>query len=311
MSNPDTDTPKPSLIGLASALGAPDFADTRGAAAAPQSLRDAGLLAAIRRHGLAANWDQIFEAPTGERLPALAALLRTLADKTAASVEAGLLPIVIGGDHAIAAGTWRGVGRALGQAPGLIWIDAHLDAHTPESSPSGNPHGMPLAALLGFGSPAMTALDGPALDPHRIAVIGVRSFETAEADLLQRLGVRVFTLREINRRSLAVVFADALAIAGCAGRPFGVSIDLDAIDPQEAPGVTTPVAGGLKGNELGLALRGLLRHRQLVAFEIAEYSPIRDRDGMTAQLALALIASASAELQAKAFPSATVNREKG
>ncbi|PKO91381.1 MAG: arginase [Betaproteobacteria bacterium HGW-Betaproteobacteria-10] len=293
MFNSTADTPRLRLIGVASALGAPDFAATRGTAAAPQALRQAGILTAIRRHGLNASWDAMIETPPGERLPALAVLLRTLADKTAACVAAAALPVILGGDHAIAAGTWRGVGRALGQAPGLIWIDAHLDAHTPESSPSGNPHGMPLAALLGFGSPAMTGIDGPKLDPQRVAVIGARSFETAEAELLQRLGVKVFTMKEISRRGLGAIFAEALAIAGGDGCPFGVSIDLDAIDPREAPGVSTPVSGGLKGDELCLALRGLLRHRQLVAFEMSEYAPGLDPFGISQRLAISLIESAS------------------
>lgn len=293
MFNPAADSPTLCLIGVASALGAPDFAGTRGAAAAPQALRQAGVLTAIRRHGLNAGWEAMIEAPPGERLPALAALLRTLADKTAACVAAGMRPLILGGDHAIAAGTWRGVGRALGRAPGLIWIDAHLDAHTPESSPSGNPHGMPLAALLGFGSPAMTGIEGPKLDPQRVAVIGVHSFETAEAELLQRLGVKVFTMKEISRRSLATVFAAALAIAGRDGQPFGVSIDLDAIDPREAPGVSTPVAGGLKGDALCLALEGLLRHRQLAAFEMSEFAPALDPLGVSQRLALRLIERAS------------------
>ena len=168
------------LIGVASALGAPDFATARGAQAAPQTLRSMGIVDAARRGGFAAHWQCTIEAPDGARLPALGVLLRNVADAVAASVAESAIPLIIGGDHSLAAGTWRGVGRALGYAPGLIWIDAHLDAHTPASSPSGNPHGMPLAALLGAGSAQMTEIDGPPLDAQRVALIGAHSFEEAE-----------------------------------------------------------------------------------------------------------------------------------
>ena len=292
MSSPVAMTQNLHLIGVASALGAPDFDTSRSSAAAPECLRQTGLLAAIRRNGLSARWHAHIETAPGQRLTALAAVLHEVAELAATSVAAHATPVIIGGDHAIAAGTWRGIGRALGKAPGLIWIDAHLDAHTPESSPSGNPHGMPLAALLGHGSPAMTDIDGPMLDARRVAVIGIRSFEPAEASLLEKLGVSVFRMAEIDQRGLAAVFADALAVASRDGSPFGISIDLDAIDPLDAPGVMTPVSGGIKGNDLRLAISGVLRLPQLAGFEIAEYCPDRDPHGMTARLAIDLIESA-------------------
>lgn len=294
MSSPVALAPMLRVIGVASALGAPDFGTTRGAQAAPHTLRRMGLLAAIQRNGLDAVWSSTIETPEGDRLPALGALLREVADEVAASVANGAIPVVIGGDHALAAGTWRGVGRALGRAPGLIWVDAHLDAHTADTSLSGNPHGMSLAAVLGAGAPLMTDIEGPTLDAQRVVVVGAHSFEPEEARLLATLGATVFEMAEIRRRGLAAVFADAVQIAGSDGAPFGLSIDLDAIDPLLAPGVATPVAGGLAGGELRLAIAGVLRNRQFVALEIAEYCPDRDPLDMTARLAIDLLESACA-----------------
>lgn len=280
------------FIGVASALGAPLSEGHPGPAAGPQVLRRRGVVTAARRCGMDAAWGASIEAPGGPRWPALGALLEEVARVVAATLAGGGVPVVLGGDHAMAAGTWRGVGRALGVAPGLLWIDAHLDAHTPGSSPSGNPHGMPLAALLGLGAPAMTDLAGPRLDPRRVAVLGARSFEAAEAERLAAHGVAVFSMAEIHQRGLAAVFADALAIVAAGDQPYGISIDLDALDPLFAPGVTTPVPGGIVGDELCLALTGALRARRCVALEIAEYCPARDVQGITARLAVELVEAA-------------------
>lgn len=281
------------FIGVASALGAPGSGSQEG----PSALRQMGIEAAVRRAGLEAGWGATIETPAGgahaavATLSALAALLEELAREVSISVATGHLPVVLGGDHAMAAGTWRGVGRALGRAPGLIWIDAHLDAHTPETSRSHNPHGMPLAALLGVGAPAMGAIDGPALDPTRVAVIGVRSYEADEMRLLAAFGVRVFGMAEIRRRGLAAVFADAERIAGANGEAFGISLDLDAIDPLQAPGVNTPVANGLSATALAAVLAGVIRDRRCLAFEIAELLPAHDPLGLTARLAVELLAA--------------------
>ena len=237
--------------------------------------------------------DAIREAPVpppaGPRLPALGLLCRSLARRVAQTLISGALPLVVGGDHAIAAGTWRGVGSALGHPPGLVWLDAHLDAHTPESTPSGNPHGMPLAALLGQGGPELAEVPGPALDPRHVCIVGARSFEASELALLRRLGVRIFGMAEIRRRGLGEVFAEALAIAAEGGREFGLSIDLDVIDPAEAPGVETPARGGLAAGELLPLLAGLGRLPACRAIELAEYHPGHDHDGRTAAIALALV----------------------
>ncbi|HEX5803381.1 MAG TPA: ornithine--oxo-acid transaminase [Azospira sp.] len=280
------------FIGVASALGAPMSDVDAGPKAGPDALRRMGIVAAARRAGMDGGWGASIETPPAAGLAALGALLAEVAREVEASIACGQFPVVLGGDHAIAAGTWRGVGRALGAAPGLLWIDAHLDAHTPASSRSQNAHGMPLAALLGAGAPEMTGIDGPPLDPARVAVIGVRSYEADEMRLLAAHGVQVYGMAEIGRRGLATVFAEALAIVGTDDRPFGISLDLDVLDPLAAPGVTTPAADGLGVAELAAALGGLIRDPRCTAFEIAEYCPARDPLGLTARAAIELLEAA-------------------
>jgi ornithine--oxo-acid transaminase len=273
-------------IGVASALGAP----AAGCDSGPDALHRAGLCSVIAHNGLAATWPVMLHPELSSA--ALGHLLAAVADATEAALRAGERPLVIGGDHAMAAGTWRGVGRALGEAPGLIWIDAHLDAHTPASSPSGNAHGMPLAALFGLGDPQLVEISGPPLDPRRTVVIGVRSYEPAEVACLGELGVRWYGMEEIEERGIEEVLAEARRLVG--NGPWGVSLDLDALDPLPAPGVSTPVADGLLPEELLPGLRGILRERDCVALEIAEYNPLADPDGRTARLVLELLDAASA-----------------
>lgn len=270
------------VIDVAMALGAP----IGGAEAAPATLRRAGLDERLRGLG----WRVVHQAP-GAADGGLGGLLRALADCCARPLPAGGRWLIVGGDHSLAAGSWRGIGRALGRAPGLLWIDAHLDAHTAHSSPSGRAHGMPLAALFGLGAHALAGVPGPALDPDRTLLIGTRSYEAAEYRRLRRLGVAVRAMPEIARCGLAPSFAAALA--RLAGAPWGLSLDVDALDPVLAPGVSTPVAGGLGAGELGAALRGLLHRRDCVALEIVEYNPRRDPDGRTAALLLELICAAA------------------
>ncbi len=273
-------------IGVASALGAPATACDSG----PDVLRQAGLCSVIRHNGRATSWSIMLRAELSAG--ALGRLLAAVADEAEAALAAGERPLIIGGDHAMAAGTWRGVGRALGEAPGLIWIDAHLDAHTPASSPSGNAHGMPLAALFGRGDPQLAEIPGPPLDPARTVVIGVRSFEAEEAACLQALGVRWYDMEEIAERGFEEVFTEARRLVD--GGPWGISLDLDALDPGPAPGVSTPEPGGLMPEDLLQALRGILREPACVALEIAEYNPVADPDRRTARLVLDLLDAASA-----------------
>ncbi|MBS1160644.1 MAG: ornithine--oxo-acid transaminase [Proteobacteria bacterium] len=269
-------------IGVASALGAP----AAGSERAPAVLFGQSIGASLRHQGLTCRLDTILHPRLVHAAP-LHELLLTLAERTEGTILAGERPLVIGGDHAIAAGTWKGIARARGAMPGLIWIDAHLDAHTPATSPTGNLHGMPVAALLGAGDPDLVDIPGPKLNPQRLVMIGVRSSETAERAFLDRLGVRIFSADEVARRGLPAVLAEARRLLGTG--PWGVSLDVDAIDPAAAPGVNTPVAAGLAANKLLPALRGLLRERDCIGFEIAEYNPAADPDGRTARLIEALI----------------------
>ncbi len=278
------------VIGAASGAGAPE----PGSAEGPDSLRRYRAFHDTPLQHV--EWDAILRVPRREQdtpLHAVATLSARLAAEVEAVLQAGNFPLVVGGDHSCAIGTWSGVHHALaGRGPiGLIWIDAHMDSHTFATTPSGQIHGMPLAVLLGHGEAALTAIDGPQakLRPEHVCLIGVRSFEAGEAALLHRLGVRVFDMDEVRRRGLAEVFADALAIVRQGTAGFGVSVDLDALDPDEEPGVTTPVPGGLRRAELAAALSCLRGEPAFMAMEIVEYNPRRDRGHATADAAGALV----------------------
>jgi arginase len=159
-----------------------------------------------------------------------------------------------------------------------------MDAHTPETTPSGMLHGMPVACLLGYGDPRLAAAGPNVLDPGRVCLVGVRSFEDGEAALLARLGVKVIHMQEVRRRGLAAVMAEALAIARGGAAGYGVSLDLDALDPRDAPGVGIAVPGGIRPAALRQALAHLAHDPSLVALEIVEYNPYCDRNGMTARV---------------------------
>jgi arginase len=160
-----------------------------------------------------------------------------------------------------------------------------MDAHTPQTTETGMLHGMPVAALLGYGYPELTRIaEGVRLDPNCVCLYGVRSFERGEAELLERLGVRVFLMSEIEERGVAQTLNEAVSIVGCADGGFGITLDLDAIDPLDAPGVGTPEAGGLRGDELIRALAAHGAHPNLVGIEIVEYNPYQDLAAATAGL---------------------------
>ena len=295
------------IVGVGSCLGAPVF----GPAAGPRALKDLGIDRHLRQLGVPAHWHTLMEpsapkppqAPLNERLGGVSAMLHDLADEVAALCAAGAMPLVLGGDHAIGAGTWRGVSRAL--APrgklGLLWIDAHLDAHTEHTTHSGNIHGMPMAALLGVGHDTLTGLPGPHLDPAHVAIVGARSWEAEEHALLCRLGVKIFTMAEVKRRGLPAVFADALRIARQGTAGFGVSVDLDSMDCAALPATTCLVPDGLAPQALVDCLHGLRSCADLMAMEIVEYVPERDPDGSgarwVADIAAAALGPATARLR--------------
>jgi arginase len=291
------------IVGAALGHGAQD----RGCAAGPQALRSSALLPRLQADGLDAAWEVTLHAEAGsDALTAVRGVASRLAQRVESVAGRGAFPLVLGGDHSCAIGTWSAMARAMRArgALGLIWIDAHMDAHVPATSPSGALHGMPLAALLGYGEASLAGLaaaaphardsNGPehpaALRPEHVCLVGVRSFETGEAELLARLGVRVFFMDEIRRRGLPAVMAQAQAIATRGTAGFGVTLDLDAIDPREAPGVGSPEPGGLRVVSLLRALAPIAADRRLGALEIVEYNPFRDPDGRTAAAAGTLAA---------------------
>src|SRR5439155_24099295 len=203
----------------------------------------------------------------------------------------GLTPLVLGGDHSIAIGTLSGL--AASGPGGVLWLDAHGDLNTPETTPSGNVHGMPLAAALGQcgGQFARDGLRLPSLDPKRVAIVGVRALDSGERALVRELDLAVYTISDIDRRGVEPVLEEAIArITG--GSFVHVSVDLDVVDPEVAPGVGDPVRGGLSYREAHLALELAAEAGVLSALELVEVNPIRGHENTTAPLAVGLAASA-------------------
>ena len=296
------------LIGAAIGCGAQDDGCKDG----PRALLQAGALARLQMPNAHAALVHDIELATSAghsrsarlaALPGVAGFSRALADATAHSVHAGHVPVVIGGDHSCAIGTWSGVANALRPqgSLGLVWIDAHLDSHTPQTSDSGAIHGMPLAALLGHGASSLTEIRdaAPKLLPQHVVVIGARSYEPAERALLDQLGVRVIDAEEVARVGLRAVMADAIRMVTAGTTAFGVTLDLDAFDPGVAPGVGSPEPGGLTGQDMTQALAACARDARFVAFELVEYNPRHDKGGITAQLALDLLGSVAGALHAQ------------
>jgi arginase len=277
------------LIGAAWGLGGAD----PGCAQAPDALIPL-LAGPLARCGANVMLGPTLHPPAAERRKeaAVSRLCGMLAAAVADAMRQGRLPCVIGGDHTCAGGTWTGVARMLEGELGLIWIDAHMDSHTPSTSHSGRLHGMPLAWLLGQADDALYGLATGVLDPEHVALIGVRSYEPEEKQRLDRLGVRVFHIEEVRSRGLDTVFAEAMGIATGGTAGFGISIDLDAITPEEAPGVGTPVPDGIAGAELARVLQGVGRNPGLAGIELVEYLPRLDPDGRSARVAIALLLAA-------------------
>lgn len=280
------------LVGAAIGEGAPD----RRTRAGPASLKRWGLGARLQARGGRVRWGPIVASDpalmTQGPLAVVAEFSGRLARAVGAALDAGRLPVVIGGDHSCAVGTWSAAAAALRRGGaarrlGLVWIDAHLDAHTPETSPTQMPHGMPLASLLGHGPAALTEVleARPALRPQDVVLIGPRSWESGEAALLARLGVRVIASDEVARRGFAECVREAIARVRADTAGWGVSFDLDALDPQDAPGTGVPVPGGLRTAEVSAALHGLAGDPRMLAVELVEYNPTLDAGRATAMAA--------------------------
>ena len=213
------------------------------------------------------------------------------------TLESGKVPIVLGGDHSVAAGTVAGVAefyRRQNQKIGLIWIDAHSDINTPESSPSGNVHGMPLAAIMGLGPPELANIlnFSPKVSPENCVLVGVRDIDAVEKENVRKAGIEVFTMRDIDERGMRTVMEEALRMAGRGTAGYHISLDMDWVDPEDAPGVGTPVRGGATYREAHLAMEIIADHGRMLSFEIVEVNPVIDEHNRTAELAVELTLSA-------------------
>jgi arginase len=287
------------IIGAALDLGA----GRRGVDMGPSAIRYAGLEERLTSLGLeCADWGnvatEVAEAtaegdPTARFLPQIRATCERIARRVGEAVGEGRVPVVLGGDHSIALGTLGGLAAAAGGPGAVLWIDAHGDLNTPATTPSGNVHGMPLAAALGQGGPEFEseAWPLPALEPARTTLIGVRSLDEGERALLGELDVAVHTMSELDRRGIESIVSAALERAEDAAFVH-VSLDMDALDPDVAPGVGTAVRGGLSYREAHLAMELVAESGLLGSFEIVEVNPILDRENATAALAVELAASA-------------------
>ena len=230
-------------------------------------------------------------------LPAITQVCAELARLTAQAIREGVMPLVLGGDHSLGAGSVAGVGTAFAerqQRIGLIWLDAHGDINTPSSSLSGNVHGMPVAHLLGHGDPAMVnlAVPAPAVRAENTVIVGVRDLDPAEREHARLFGLRMFTMRDIDERGLRDVMREAIAIATNGTAGFHVSCDADWIDPSEAPGVGTPVRGGATFREGHLAMELVADTGKLVSMDVVEINPVLDEMNRTAELCVGLATSA-------------------
>jgi arginase len=218
------------------------------------------------------------------------------ADLVLKALEDGCVPLALGGDHSMAAGTVSGVAeyyRRHNQKVGLLWIDAHSDITTPESSPSGNVHGMPLAAIMGLSVEPLAKIYDftPKVAPDNCVIVGVRDIDSAEKENIRKSGIHVFTMRDIDERGMRAVMEEALRLAGRNTVGYHVSLDMDWIDPEDAPGVGTPVWGGATYREGHLAMEIIADHGRMVSFEIVEVNPVLDERNQTAELAVELALS--------------------
>ena len=281
------------IIGVASGQGAQDRRCEDG----PQTLQASGNLLCLTTVGQTSPSFDVLHVSDFMRdqddLAQVAEINHRLALLVSAKLKNDILPLVVGGDHACAVGTWSGVRAALSphEELGLIWVDAHMDSHVLDTSPSGALHGMPLACLLGEGPEVLTKLCGPApkLQPRHVCLIGVRSFESDERVLLERLGVRVYFMEEVRVRGFAMVWQEAVRHVSQGVTGYGITIDLDAIDPRDAPGVGTPESNGVAGDDLIRAVQHVHDDPRLLAVEIAEYNPHEDRERLTLRLLRRLI----------------------
>jgi arginase len=282
-------------------------AGRRGTDMGPSAIHVAGLVPRLARLGHQIKTIQSLGGPSFESaevgqpqvrfLAEIYAICSQLADLVEKAVNDDLFPLVLGGDHAQAMGTVAGMARvyrARGERIGVLWVDAHTDMNTPDTTPSGNIHGMPLAALLGTGHPDLVGLYGPspALEAQDVVVFGARDIDATEIPLVKELGVRVYTMHEIDRRGLGVCLEEALERITDGTVGVHLSFDLDGVDPEVAPGVGTPVPGGLTLRESHLICEMVNQTGKLLGMEMVELNPTLDDRNKTGRLAVWLIESA-------------------
>lgn len=286
-------------------IGAPlDLGQSRrGVDMGPSALRIADLAETLRRLGHSVTDEGNVVVPQREMLgdadimPAIAEVCREVAARTERAIGAGDFPLVLGGDHSVAAGSIAGAATAFagrGGSIGVIWLDAHSDVHTPETSSSGNVHGMPVAHLFGFGTPLLASIarPGPAVRIDRFVYVGLRDVDAAERAFIREHDVAAYTMRDIDERGLPVVMHEAIARASDGTAGIYLSCDADWIDPRETPGVGTPVPGGATFREAHLAMEMLADTGLLIGMDFVEINPVLDTRNRSAQLGVQLIASA-------------------
>ena len=287
------------VIGVPMDLGA----DRRGVDIGASAIRYAGLNDSLHKLGHSVHDIGNLGVPQPESYPSgnlkvkylepIVKVCNELADIVANSLQENEFPLVVGGDHSIALGSITGVAR-IHKNIGVLWIDAHGDFNTDETSPSGNIHGMILAALAGIGNKDLTGICGwsPKIHADSIVIVGVRDLDPSERERLHANAIHVFTMSDIDQRSISEVMREALTIAGSHNNGIHLSLDMDALDPKEAPGVGTPVRGGLTYREAHLAMEMIADAHNLVSMDVVEVNPILDRENATASLAVELVLSA-------------------
>jgi arginase len=290
------------IIGVPMDLGA----SRRGVDMGPSALRVGGIAWRLKSMGhqvedvgnvlVKQPEEQHFGEKKAKYLAEIAETCKGLAEIVGKTLDDGLLPLVMGGDHSIAVGTVGGVAahfRKKEKRIGLLWLDAHADMNTPESSPSGNIHGMPIAAIAGYGPDELTEIAGPKpmINPRNICLVGVRDIDSKEKKIIKESGVHVFTMRDLDERGMREVMAEALRAASDETDGLVVSLDLDFVDPADAPGVGTPVRGGVTYREAHLAMEMIADTKAVASLEVVEVNPVIDQHNQTALLGIELVLS--------------------
>lgn len=283
-----------SLIGAATGWGAQKRTTEHG----PDAMKHFGLVEKLQQENFSVDWQEILypflrfandnDIHPAHCIPYVSDMCQNILSAVTKTVHQGNFPCVIGGDHSIAVGTWSAVTTSMDAVGefGLIWFDAHMDAHTPTTSPSFAYHGMPVASLLGHGLPELTQLGNPnaKVKPEHVVLIGVRSFEEGEKNLLTELGVKVFYAQDVRKKGFEAVLKEAIHIVSTGTKGFGLSLDLDGFDPSVAPGVGSPAEGGLLTEDVLPSLHLLRDNPKFKALEITEYNPHLDQQMKTAHL---------------------------